>query len=159
MMGHSKRSDREIAKKLYISQPTVTRTRRWLETNGFINEYTLIPNFSKIGLELVAFTFVKLRAGNLETHQEVRNRDKPFLDENPNVVMALHGEGMGCNGVLVSLHKNFAEFTSFMRDLKTEMIDSEIAGSFLASLTNMHQYRDLTFKHLKEYMYKEKPKQ
>jgi DNA-binding Lrp family transcriptional regulator len=61
MIENCKRSDRELAKNLGVSQPTVTRARKWLEKNGFIREYTLIPEFSKIDLEIVAFTFIKSR--------------------------------------------------------------------------------------------------
>ncbi|MDI6690339.1 MAG: hypothetical protein QME50_00525 [Candidatus Bathyarchaeota archaeon] len=59
---------------------------------------------------------------------------------------------MGCDGILVSLHKNFASFTQFMRQLKTETANTEVVGNFLASLTDTDQYGSLTFKHLKEYL-------
>jgi DNA-binding Lrp family transcriptional regulator len=42
LMKNSKQSDRELAKKLGVSQPTVTRTRTRLEKEGYIKEYTLI---------------------------------------------------------------------------------------------------------------------
>jgi DNA-binding Lrp family transcriptional regulator len=156
LMVHCRRSDREIAKVLHVSQPTVTRARVWLETNRFISECTLIPDFSKIGLELAAFTFFKLRVGDTkEEYEETGDRAREFLKRNPNTVMALRGEGMGCDGVLVSLHKDFAGFTRFMRQLKTETVGTEVVGSFLASLSDTNQYRGLTFKYLKEYLSKE----
>ena len=62
---------------------------------------------------------------------------------------------MGCDGILVSLHKNFASFTQFIRELKTETVNTEVVGNFLASLTNTDQYRSLTFKTLKEYLAKD----
>jgi len=152
MMSHCRRSDRDLAKTLNISQPTVTRARQWLEMNGFINEYTLIPDFSKIGLELVAFTFVKLHVGvSPEKYEEIRRKAKAFLDSNLNVVMVLRGEGMNCDEIIVSLHRDFSEFTNFMGRLKMEMVDTEVVGNFLASL-NVTQLRYLTFKHLKNYL-------
>jgi len=57
LLRNSKKSDRDIAKKLNISQPTVTRIRRKLETSGYISEYTIIPNFPKLGFEICAFIF------------------------------------------------------------------------------------------------------
>ena len=156
MLVNSKRSDRELAKVLHVSQPTVTRARNWLEKNNLINEYTVIPDFSKIGLELVAFTFVKLCAGSTkEKYEGVKKKAKSFLARHPNVVMALRGEGIGCDGVIVSLHKDFAEFTQFMRELKTEKVDTEVVGSFLASLQDGNQHRGLTFRHIKEYVDRE----
>lgn len=54
----SRRSDRELAKVLKISQPTITRKRTRLESEGYINEYTVIPNLVKMGYEIIAFTFL-----------------------------------------------------------------------------------------------------
>lgn len=51
-----RRSDRELAKVLDVSQPTVSRTRMKLEKEG-IFEYSLIPNFAKLRFEILAFTF------------------------------------------------------------------------------------------------------
>lgn len=156
MLANSKRSDRELAKALHVSQPTITRARNWLEKNNFIKEYTVIPDFSKIGLELVAFTFVKLCIDSTkEKYEEMKKRAKSLLARHPNVVMALRGEGMRCDGIIVSLHKDFAEFTQFMRGLKTETVDTEVVGSFLASLQDGNQHRDLTFRHIKEYVDRE----
>jgi DNA-binding Lrp family transcriptional regulator len=153
LMSNCKRSDRELAKVLNISQPTVTRVRSWLEKNNFIREYVAIPEFSKIGLELVAFTFFKIRLRvTKEAVEEIRKRAETFIKNHPNIILALRGEGLGCDGILVSLHKNFATFTQFMRELKTETANTEVVGNFLASLTDKDQYRSLTFKHLKEYL-------
>lgn len=153
MMVQSRRSDRELAKALHVSQPTVTRTRRWLEQNDYIEEYTLIPNFAKIRLELAAITLIRLRAGSPgEKYEETKKSIKTFSEKNPNVILGLRGEGLGCDGMVVSLHKDFAEFTRFMREFKRDVTGTEIAGSFLASLTDVDQYRYLTFKHLKDYI-------
>ena len=48
LMKNSRKSDRELAKILGISQPTVTRIRNKLEREGVIREYTAIPDFSKL---------------------------------------------------------------------------------------------------------------
>ena len=39
LVKNSKRSDRELAKVLKVSQSTITRTRRKLEQSGLIQEY------------------------------------------------------------------------------------------------------------------------
>lgn len=153
MISHSKRSDRMLAKELNISQPTVTRARRWLEANGYIMEYSLVPNFSKIGLELMAFSFVKLRGrGNGGKHEETGKQASVFFESHANVVMAMRGEGMSYDMIVVSLHKSFAEFTRFMKKLKTEDAGTEVVGSFLACLENSSQFRNLTFRGLKAYL-------
>ena len=58
LMKDSRRSDRQLAKVLEIFHPTVTRRRANLE-RGFIEGYTAIPKWEKIGFELVVFSFVK----------------------------------------------------------------------------------------------------
>jgi DNA-binding Lrp family transcriptional regulator len=52
LIKNSRRSDRDLAKILHVSQPTITRMRKKLETNDFILEYTLVPNFAKLGFEI-----------------------------------------------------------------------------------------------------------
>ncbi|MEM3731355.1 MAG: Lrp/AsnC family transcriptional regulator [Candidatus Bathyarchaeia archaeon] len=156
MIADCKRSDRELAKALNVSQPTVTRARSWLEKNGYVREYTVIPEFSKIGLEIVAFTFIRVRPGTtIDKVAEIRSKAESFFEKHPNIVMALRGEGLGCDGIIVSLHKDYAEFIEYMRALKMETINTEVMGSFVASLKYAYQYKYLTFKTLKEYLSKE----
>ena len=57
LLKNSHRSDRELARALGTSQPTVSRTREKLEKEGYINEYQIIPNFQKLGYHLFALTF------------------------------------------------------------------------------------------------------
>jgi len=54
----ARRSDRELAKAVGTSQPTITRKRTKLEKEGFIKEYTVIPDLKKMGYEIIAFTFL-----------------------------------------------------------------------------------------------------
>jgi DNA-binding Lrp family transcriptional regulator len=56
-MKDSRRSDRELAKAIGSSQPTVSRMIKKLESEGTIKEYTMIPDFHKLGFEILAITF------------------------------------------------------------------------------------------------------
>jgi len=49
LLKDSKRSDREIAKVLGVSQPTITRMRQRLVKEGAIKEFTVIPDFVRMG--------------------------------------------------------------------------------------------------------------
>ena len=48
LLKNSKMSDRKLAKKIGVSQPTVTRRRAKLEKD-VIDCYTLIPEWEKLG--------------------------------------------------------------------------------------------------------------
>jgi DNA-binding Lrp family transcriptional regulator len=61
LMKNSRRSDRELARTLGVSQPTVTRTRARLEKEGFIKEYTIVPDFSKLGFGIMSVFFMKTK--------------------------------------------------------------------------------------------------
>jgi DNA-binding Lrp family transcriptional regulator len=61
LMKNSRRSDRELAKVIGVSQPTVSRMISRLQKVGVIREYTMIPDFYKLGYKILALTFVKLK--------------------------------------------------------------------------------------------------
>jgi DNA-binding Lrp family transcriptional regulator len=108
LLKNSKRSDRELAKALRVSQPTITRTRRRFEREGLIRSYTIVPEWRKLGFEIMAFTFVKMRPEILseETIEKVRK----YAAEFPNAIFANTGEGLGMTGVIVSFHRDFRDY-------------------------------------------------
>ncbi|MEM3696904.1 MAG: Lrp/AsnC family transcriptional regulator [Candidatus Bathyarchaeia archaeon] len=131
LMINSKRSDREIAKAVKVSQPTITRMRKSLEKLGYIREYTVIPNLEKIGFEMVALNFLASNI-NLEQAKEVQD----WIFKNPKILFITSGEGLdGKTLLLVSIHKDFTDFSIFSRELKG-LLGSKIssAESFLFSL-------------------------
>mgnify|MGYP001064614394 CR=1 FL=1 len=109
LMKNSRRSDRELAQAIRVSQPTVSRAIRKLEKEGYIKEYTMIPDFRKLGYELVALTFVKLKKGICkEEVEKAKEVAKEHLEENSlEVVMVKRGMGLGYDGVFVSLHDDY----------------------------------------------------
>ena len=108
LLKNSKRSDRELAKALKASQPTITRARRRIERKGLIRNYTVIPNLQKLGFEVMAFTFTKMRPEILS--EKMIEKVKEYAARFPNAIFATTGEGMGMTGVIVSLHKNYREY-------------------------------------------------
>ena len=57
----SSRSDRQIAKVLEASEATVSRLKRRLVAEGVVYQFSVMPNFSKIGYEIMAFSCVKFK--------------------------------------------------------------------------------------------------
>ena len=64
LIKNSRRSDRELARVLGLSQPTVGRMIKKLEKEGIIQGYTMIPDMNKLGIEIVAITRVALEPPN-----------------------------------------------------------------------------------------------
>jgi DNA-binding Lrp family transcriptional regulator len=124
LMKDSHRSDRQLAKALGISQPTVTRRRTMLEEN-FIDGYSVIPKFGRIGFELVALTFLKskLKHKTGQERDEVLKKLKEWYMKQPNVVLVLDGRGMGWDAVCVSLHESYSDFAEFVRTHDSELSD------------------------------------
>jgi len=58
LIKNSKISDRKLAGKLGVSQPTVTRKRAKMEKAELI-DYTAVPNFAKLGFEIRVRPFRK----------------------------------------------------------------------------------------------------
>jgi len=135
-MKNSRRSDRELAKVLGISQPTVSR-RRTIVEKDFIDGYTAIPKWEKVGFELAAFTFVKpkLKYAKPEVRKAGFKRVEEWMMNQPNVVLAIDGQGMGWDAIFVSFHKNYSEFAEFMRKHDSELSDLLIESqSFIADI-------------------------
>lgn len=124
LMKDSHRSDRQLAKALGVSQPTVTRRRAMLEEN-FIEGYTVIPKFGQIGFEISAFTFIKskLKHKTGEEKNQALKKLKEWYLKQPNVILVLDGRGMGWDAVCLSLHENFSSFSEFIRAHDSELSD------------------------------------
>jgi hypothetical protein len=102
----------------------VTRARIKLE-KGYIDGYTAIPSFPKIGFELIALTFVKtLPSLSREERRHAGERGRKWILEQPNVVFACQCSGMGFTGLMISFHKNYTDYVEFMRKCKNEWSDA-----------------------------------
>ena len=111
LLKNSKRSDRKLAKVLGVSQPTVTRMRQRLVKEGMIKEFTVIPDFTKMGYTIMAISFVK-RKMTIDSEEKTEKWIKKY----PNVIFVAGAHGMGKNGVMISLHKNYTDYSNFMAE-------------------------------------------
>jgi len=144
LIKNSKRSDRDIAKALAISQPTVTRLRRALEKEA-IQQYTVIPNLSYLGFDLVAFTFSRSK----ELVHPLWEEGKKWSKEHPNLVFVTTGQGIDADALMVSVHKDYADFVKFYhifrRDWGKYLEDFKI---FLISISGSVIMKRFTFNYL-----------
>jgi DNA-binding Lrp family transcriptional regulator len=159
LMKNSRRSDRDLSKVIGVSQSTVSRMVKRLEAEGYIKEYTMIPDFRKLGYELVALTFLKLK-GSLshEETQKARDTVKERIKESKfPIVMLERGMGLGYDGVLVSVYENYASYTEHMNLLRTyPFLELSRLESFMISLNDRVRYRPLTLALLAEHVLKTK---
>jgi len=142
----SRLSDRRLAKILGISQPTVTRRRTQLEKEGVL-EYTAIPDLGKLDFEIVAFTF---GLWNFNAYSDTRvQAAEDFINRHPNIIFVSTGRGDLGDRVAISVHKDYAEYSQFMSDVRQEW--AELMGSptsFMISLKTDNVVRKLTFRYL-----------
>jgi len=141
---NSKRSDRDLAKILAISQPTVTRLRKTLEKEA-IKQYTIIPNLSLLGFDIVAFTFCRSK----ELVHPLWEQGRKWTEQQPNVVFASTGQGIDADALMVSVHKDYANFVKFYhvfrRDWGKYLEDFKV---FLISLSGSVIMKSFTFNYL-----------
>jgi DNA-binding Lrp family transcriptional regulator len=156
LMKNSKKSDRELAKVLGSSQPTVTRLRTKLERKGYIKEYTMIPDFTKLGYEIMALTFVKTELGFAkEEIDKTRVFIRKKISETPlNLVMVERGKGMKYDGVIISLHKTYESFSKLRDRFRQYPFMKADIDSFLISLQDENRYLPLTLRILADHFSK-----
>ena len=162
LMKNSRRSDRELAKALGISQPTVGRIIKRLEKQGVIKEYTMIPDFAKVGYKILALVFVKLKQPlNQEQIENARNIAKKSLAIGSlEVVMLERGFGLNHDGVFMTYQKDYSTYLKFIEWLKKfEFLAIEKIESFIVNLDDKVRYRPLTYSFLAQEISQTKEKE
>lgn len=148
LLRNSKESDRKLAKKLGVSQPTITRTRGKIEREGLIRNYTIIPDWRKLGFEILALTFVKMDSRVMT--DELIGKVKKYAAKFSNSFFASTGEGLGMTGVIMSLHKDYRDYARklivFRNDWGQYMEDIQ---SFIM-VTDEGVIKEFSFKYIDE---------
>jgi DNA-binding Lrp family transcriptional regulator len=156
LMKNSRRSDRELAKAIGVSQPTVSRLIRKLEKGGVLKEYTVIPDFQKLGYSIVAVTFgiLKEEFRKPEMLDEARRQFiKSFEDTAHEVILDERGMGLGYDGIIVSIHRSYSEYLDFKTWIKQmPYLNASRVESFLIDLNDKVHHRYLTFSYLAKHL-------
>ena len=144
LIKNSKRSDRDLAKILDISQPTVTRLRKVLEREA-IKQYTVIPNLSYLGCDILALTLFRSK----ELVHPLWDKGKEWAKDQPNVMFISTGQGIDSDAVMISIHKDYADFVKFYhvfrRDWGKYLHDFKV---FLISISGSVIMKPFTFNYL-----------
>ncbi len=122
LMAQGHKSDRAISKVLGINNTTLSRRRKKLEQEGYIKEYAIIPDFHKLGLDIIVFTFVSSTEAVTPAPSEFRT----WVNRNPAVLCILQDEGLGAtNWVIISVHKNYDDYVELFRKLQKESLSMQ----------------------------------
>jgi DNA-binding Lrp family transcriptional regulator len=152
LMRNARLSDRQLAKKLRVSQPTITRRRTILEKE-LIDGYTVIPKWEKLGYEIFAMTFYKIKAtiASREKYESTRKKGLQWLMSQPNVIMAGACQGIGVDAFVLSFHKSYSNYDEWMRNIRLEMAEFlEDVKSVLVNLAGKELLKPLNLKYLGE---------
>ncbi len=124
LMRNSKISDRQLAKEIGVSQPTVTRRRARLERE-VIDSYTLVPKWTEMGYEILAITLIRSHpsTGLREKVKASLEKGVKWMMKQPNVLLCSGCRGMNRSGVMISVHKNYSDFDVFMSEHRRELGD------------------------------------
>lgn len=114
LIKNSNRSDHEVSKVIGISQPTVTRLRNQLEKEGYIKEYTIIPDFKKMGYSIMALFCIKYKA---HKENDVKKMATDASIKNTSTIFSSRAQGMGKNAISISLFKNYREYAEYINNL------------------------------------------
>jgi DNA-binding Lrp family transcriptional regulator len=161
-MRDSKRSDRELARLFHVSQPTVTRIRAKLEKTGYIKQYTLMPDFSKLGYKIMAITFVKVKGTiSPEEREKARILAKDVLKKGPyEIVMGERGIGLGYDGVFISYHQSFSDYAKLKEWFRQfAFLEVDKTDSFLIDMEDPIHYRPLDFTSLAHHLITKREKE
>jgi len=154
LMKNSRRSDRELAKIVGVSQPTVTRIRGRLEKEGIIKEYTMIPDFSKLGFDVMSVNFVRFKSGTPEIEIERLRKTARQLEGERGLpyLLVMSGVGLGHDRVFIMLHKDYGSYATVRRMMMGAARGNvEDLESFLVVLNKEH-YLPLTLSALAGYL-------
>ncbi len=151
LMKNSRKSDREIAKAVGVSQPTVSRTIQRFEKEGLIEEYTIIPNFHRLGYDLMAFQFLEEQeTQRKEERAELRKAAEELEKSTPQANMTVvDGVGLGKGRVLINLYRNYGDYTKGISTVKSlPNVRTGRIESFIVDLSNELNFRVLSMKQI-----------
>ncbi|MCK4808345.1 MAG: Lrp/AsnC family transcriptional regulator [Candidatus Aenigmarchaeota archaeon] len=117
LVENGRKTDKQIAKELNTTQPTVTRIRQKLERENYILKYYASPAFKKIGMNIIVITIMQWT--DYSKAEELKNFIKD-IKANNNVICFARGNGLsGRTAFFVSAHKDMKSYEDFVVDIKS----------------------------------------
>ena len=155
LMKNAKISDRKLADNIGVSQPTITRRRAFLEEELSLH-YTAIPDFSKIGMEIMAFHYSTWKPKSYETlskMEDFQKRVDKWISDHSNIIFASSGQGLGMSRTFITIHHDYSDLVKFKAEAGNDW--GQHFGqyeTFIVSLKSDKVKRHPTFKYLADYI-------
>ncbi len=141
LLKNSRRSNEELARAMGTSQSIVSKMIRKLENEGVIREYTVIPDFLKLGFQIMSFVYVRMSEDLKKELDEQSITSTTFEGGVPSQFLVGNGMGLDCDALLITLHRSFSEYADFLRILRGRLgNDSTELKSFLADLEGQDNF-------------------
>ena len=159
LMKNSRSSDRELAKRMRVSQPTVTRIRNKLESESIIRDYTMIPDFVRLGYNLASITFSRLREPpSRNVFDAIKKRVRELEKKNPSpVIVSMKGIGCDADYMSVAFHKTYAEYSQYIEYIRQfPWVRPKDLRSFVIDLLDTDHFRYLTLSVFADYLLRNK---
>ena len=99
----------------------------------------------------MAFIFAKIKINSNIDFDEIIQKSKEWLAKYPNIIFAGGGEGFGKDIVILSLHKNYSSYSTFIRLFSfnfRSLLDNY--ESFLVNIDSRYTLRNFDLKYLAE---------
>ena len=157
LLKNSRRSDRELSKAIGVSQPTVSRTIDRLKKQGYIKEFTIIPDFKKLGFQVMSIVLSSVKEKvTPEQIEESRRMIRREEKENPNAVLVGYsGMGLDSDRAAIVLSEDYSQYAAFTRHAKEHpLVDVEHIASFIIDMSDESHYLPLTFSQVARYLEK-----
>lgn len=146
LIKNGRKTDKQIAKEINTTQPTVTRIRQKLEREKYIWDYHARPSFRKIGLNIIVVTFMQWT--DYSKKEELTEFIKA-MKTNKKILCFARGNGLsGRTAFFISSHKDMKSYEDFIVDIKTRWgTYIKSTDQFISSIENVFKpfdYSDVT---------------
>jgi len=151
LMKNSRRSDRELAKAVGVSQPTVSRTIDKLKKEGKIREFTMIPDFKQLGYNIMAVTFLGKQEPENETERTELLNGVNKMERETFIcnLCVVNGIGLQKGRMVINLFKDYSTYMENLRVIKAlPNVDADEVESFLVDLNDFRNFRILSMAQL-----------
>ena len=133
------------------------RTR--LEKEGYIKEYTIIPDFCKLGYKIMGVTQAELEEPYKESEfEDIRKKTSEIEKNNPHAsLMAVNGLNHGKNRLFITFYEDYTAYSKAMElTKKLPFVNVENIETFLVNLEDKTNYRLLSMTEIARHLLEKK---